>query len=60
MVAAKATNWNDVKIIYKNGKEMEGMNTHVCDFHWAKKFYKHTNDHVTIKFQDEHINMVHV
>jgi hypothetical protein len=33
MVAAKTTNWNDVKIIYKNGKEMEGMNTHVCDFH---------------------------
>jgi hypothetical protein len=24
MVAAKTTNWNDVKIIYNNGKEMEG------------------------------------
>ncbi len=24
MVDAKTTNWNDVKVIYNNGKEMEG------------------------------------
>jgi hypothetical protein len=29
MVDAKTTNWNDVKIIYNNGKEMEGYE-HTC------------------------------